>query len=250
MTVCFYEPDGSVAFMWKKPEIHDNGAHDAGGLRFEVMERWKEHRVTYRGGACVMKNPLDMADPRAAFRDNPHQKVDLDVRWLGLSPGWGGEPRRRRPDGTYEIGREGDPKTGIRARPLRAAWRRKGKLKIGDREYAIDGYGLRDDSWVPRYWQNTGYYRWLTMNFGEDLGLMGLVSERSGGREASHGYLYEKGKPNTTIAKVELETDFGGEQKIHERLRVRLRRADGSTPIEDTGRALSLVPVAIGAPAG
>ena len=38
MTVCFYEPDGSAAFMWKKPEIHDNRAHDAGGLRFEVVE--------------------------------------------------------------------------------------------------------------------------------------------------------------------------------------------------------------------
>jgi hypothetical protein len=37
--------------MWKKPKIRDNRAHDAGGLRFEVVEPWKEHRVTYRGGA-------------------------------------------------------------------------------------------------------------------------------------------------------------------------------------------------------
>jgi hypothetical protein len=242
MTVCFYEPDGSAAFMWKKPEMHDNRAHDAGGLRFEVVERWKEHRVTYRGGACVMKNPLEIADPRAAFRDNPHQKVDLDVRWLGLSPGWGGEPRRRRPDGTYESAAKGDPKSQFARGHFEQHGAAKGKLKIGDREYSIDGYGLRDHSWGPRYWQNTGYYRWLTMNFGEDLGLMGLVSERSGGREASHGYVYERGKPNATIAKVELETDFGSEQKVHERLRIRLHRADGGAPIEVTGRVLSLVP--------
>jgi len=241
MTVCFYEPDGSASFMWKKPEIKDNHAHDAGGLRFEVVEPWKEHRVTYRGGACVMKNPLDMADPSAAFRSNPHEKIDLDIRWLGLSPGWGGEPRRQLPDGSHESAAKGDPKAQFARGHFEQHGAAKGKLRIGEREYTIDGFGLRDHSWGPRYWQNTGYYRWLTMSFGEDLGMMGLVSERSGG-ESTHGFLWEKGKPNVTIEKVELATDFTGEQQVHDQLRVRLHPTGGGAPLEVIGRVLSLVP--------
>src|SRR5258706_5556242 len=106
----------------------------------------------------------------------------------------------------------------------------------------MKGLGLREPSWGQRYWQNTGYYRWLTMSFGDDLGLMGLVSERSGGKESSHGFLYEEGKPNVTIERVELDTDCAGEQNVHERLRVRLHPAGGGAPLEVTGRVLSLVP--------
>jgi hypothetical protein len=242
VTVCFYEPDGQAAFMWKKPEIHDNRAHDAGGLRFEVIEKWQEHRVTYQGRACVLKDPLEMADPATAFGKNPHEKIDLDLRWLGLSPGWGGEPRRRLPDGRVESVAKGDASQQFARGHFEQHGAAKGKLKIGSREYSIDGFGLRDHSWGPRYWQNTGYYRWLTMNFGPDLGLMGLVSERPGGKEGSHGYMYQQGKPNTVIGRVELETDFTGEQKVHDRLRVRLYPEGAETPLEVTGRVLSLVP--------
>ena len=242
MTVCFYEPDGSAAFMWKKPAITDNRAHDAGGLRFEVVERWKEHRVTYRGGACVMKDPLAMADPSAAFRQNPHEKIELDLRWLGLSPGWGGEPRRRLADGTYESAAKSAAGAQFARGHFEQHGAAKGTLTIGGREYAIDGFGLRDHSWGPRYWQNTGYYRWLTMNFGDDFGLMGLVSERSGRKESSHGYVYEKGKPNGVIERVELETNFCGQQNVHDGMRVKLYPSGAAKPLEVTGRVLSLVP--------
>ena len=242
MTVCFYEPEGQVAFMWKKPEIDHNREHNAGGLRFEVLEKWKQHRVTYQGHACVLKDPLEMADPSAAFRKNPHEKIDLDIRWLGLSPGWGGEPRRRLADGRIESAAKGDPSQQFARGHFEQHGAAQGTMKIGGREYSIDGFGLRDHSWGPRYWQNTGYYRWLTMNFGPDLGLMGLVSERSGGKEASHGYLYQQGKPNTQIGRVELDTDFTDEQKVHDRLRVRLYPDGESKPLEVTGRVLSLVP--------
>src|SRR2546421_8804830 len=134
MTVCLYEPDGSAAFMWKKPAITDNREHHAGGLRFEVLERWKEHRVTYRGHACAMKDPLEMSDPSAAFRKNPHEKVDLDLRWLGLSPGWGGEPRRRLADGTYESAAKGAPGAQFARGHFEQHGAAKGRLAIGDRE--------------------------------------------------------------------------------------------------------------------
>src|SRR4029079_11936720 len=98
MTTCFYLPDGRVAFMFKRPQITTNDAHDAGGLRFDVAKPFAEHRVTYRGHCCVLTNPLEMAEPREAFAKNPHVPVELDVRWLGLSPGYGGEVRQREGD--------------------------------------------------------------------------------------------------------------------------------------------------------
>lgn len=241
VTVCLYEPDGTVAFGWKRPEIHDNRAHDAGGLRFEVIERWKEHRVAYRGRACVLKDPLEMKDPSAAFKKNPLEPVEIDVRWLGLSPGWGGEPRRRLPDGSYESAAQGEAKRQFARGHFEQHGAAEGAIRIGGREYAIDGFGLRDHSWGPRYWQNTGYYRWLTMNFGPDLGLMGLVAEGSGG-ERSHGFLYQRGKPNTVIERVELETQFKGEQQLHDRIRARLHPAGGGTPLDVTGQVLSIIP--------
>ena len=42
------------------------------------------------------------------------------------------------------------------------------------------------------------------------------MSERPTAARSSRGYLYEKGKPNTPIEQVELETEFVGEQKLHD----------------------------------
>src|SRR2546421_8180351 len=71
MTVCLYLPDGRVGFIYKRPRIEGHTAHDAGGLRFEVVAPYAEHRVTYDGKVCVLARPREMADPRAAFENNP-----------------------------------------------------------------------------------------------------------------------------------------------------------------------------------
>lgn len=80
------------------------------------------------------------------------------------------------------------------------------------------------------------------MNFGADCGLMGLVAERKGGKESSHGYIFQKGQPNTSIERVELESEFAGEQKLHDKIRARLHPAGGGAVLEVTGRVLSMVP--------
>ena len=38
MTVCLYLPDGTIGFMFQRPEIANNSAHDAGGAKFEVVK--------------------------------------------------------------------------------------------------------------------------------------------------------------------------------------------------------------------
>ncbi len=54
MTICLYLPDGRVAFMFKRPEVHDNDAFDAAGMRFEVIEPFEHLRVSYDGKVVVL----------------------------------------------------------------------------------------------------------------------------------------------------------------------------------------------------
>ena len=49
MTLTLYQPDGSVLFQYKRPEISNNDAMDAGGMRFEVIEGLEKLRTTYDG---------------------------------------------------------------------------------------------------------------------------------------------------------------------------------------------------------
>jgi hypothetical protein len=240
MTVCLYEPDGTASFQFKRPQIAHNDAHDAGGLRFEVVERWKHHRVTYHGNVCFLRDPSEIAEPSLAFKKNPHVPAELELDWCGMSPVWGGEPRRRTRDGGWEPARLGDPEKQFARGHFEQHGSVEGTLRIADRRYTLRGPGLRDHSWGPRFWQNTGYYRWLTITLGPDFGLMGLVSERSAG-ESSRGYVYRKGQPNLEVTKVELESDFSGPERTHRSIRACLHAANGER-FDVEGRVLSLVP--------
>ncbi len=56
MTVCLYLPDGRVAFMFRRPKIDSHIAHDSGGLRFDVVAPFVEHRVAYEGNSACSPN--------------------------------------------------------------------------------------------------------------------------------------------------------------------------------------------------
>jgi hypothetical protein len=71
-TTCLYLPDGRVAFWFGRPEIAGNERHDAGGMRFEVVRPFEEHRVTYDGKVVVLDDPTQMEDPRRS-RSTPRR---------------------------------------------------------------------------------------------------------------------------------------------------------------------------------
>ncbi len=241
MTTCFYLADGRIAFMFKRPSITSNEQHDAGGLRFDVRTPFVEHRITYAGNACLLVDPLQMAEPRDAFAKNPHVPVDLDVRWLGLSPGYGGELRRRDGDQWVSAGGE-KPGQEFAKGHLEQHGKAVGTLTIDGERFDLDAPGLRDHSWGPRYWQAPKYYRWLTMSFGEDLGAVPLLTVNRDGSEVHAGYVYRSGKPNERIVRTEIETELVGPQQLHDRIRVRATTASGET-IAITGTVLSMIPL-------
>ncbi len=239
VSVVVYEPDGTVGFNYKRPAIENNDSHDAGGVRFEVIEPWKQHHARYSGKVCLLKDPLELRDPSKAFKSNPFVPVEIDVDWMGISPAWGGEPRVKQADGSYVSA--GDENQFARGH-FEQLGRARGTIEIEGRRYEIDGFGQRDHSWGPRYWQNTGAYQWLIMTFGEDMGLMGIRVETEQG-ERSRGFFWQKGGPLREFERMEVHTDYTGPDRIHDRIEARVHLKDGGEPLVITGKVLSVAPL-------
>lgn len=180
MTVCIYLPGGRVGFMYARPEIDSNDEMSAGGLEIAVVEPFEHLRVAFDGTLLVLDEPRQMADPRQAFRDNPHvdARVRLDVR--GVSPMYGGMPRYD--DGTPI---ETDAATSFAKAHYEQHTAVTGTIQVGDEIIDMNGFGLRDKSWGPRFWQAINWYRWLPMSFGDDFGMMLSIVDADGSSRAS-----------------------------------------------------------------
>jgi hypothetical protein len=242
MTTCLYLADGRVAFMFGRPKIADNAAFDAGGMRFDVRTPMREHTIRYEGNVCLMTRPLDLLDPRRAFTENPHKPALLELVYEGLSPAFGGEPRERRDGEWVSVHVEKDGQEFARGH-LEQHGHARGRLVVDGVEQKIDGFGLRDRSWGPRYWQGPQYYRWLTMNFGPDHGIAGALTVQRDGRAVQGGYLYERGEPNRAIGRVEVETEVAGDEQLHARVHATLHPVDGGPAAQVEGRVLAMVPL-------
>ena len=235
MTTCLYLPDGKVGFMFGRPEIEDNDAFDAGGMRFEVIEPFEELRVAYRGKVALLADPLEMAEPRTAFRDNPWVDAAVELGYRSVSPMWGGEPVND--DGTPIAKTPGE---GFARGHFEQHVGARGVVRVGDEEWEIDGYGLRDHSWGPRFWQAPWWYRWLTANFGEDLGfVVSIVTGRDGSQRIG-GIVLEDGRYRS-IDHATIETKWSQPGTYHDTITAKAKVGDETYEIE--GRVLSLIPL-------
>jgi hypothetical protein len=235
MTTCLYLPDGRVGFMFGRPEIADNDAFDAGGMRFDVITPFEELRVTYRGKVVMLDEPLGMANPRQAFTDNPWVDAEADLTYRGLVGAFGGEP----------VNDDGSPLTedlsgGFARGHYEQHVGARGAIRVDDQEWEIDGFGLRDHSWGPRFWQAPWYYRWLTMNFGDDAGFVVSVITAQDGSERMGGVAFEDGEYRH-INEASIATDWTGDDRYHEEMRITARA--GEREYEITGRVLNLIPL-------
>jgi len=230
MTVCIYLPDGRVAFMFKRPEVHTNDAFDAAGMRFDVVRPFEELTVAYEGKVVLLDDPLEMVDPRAAFTNNPYEQCAVQLTYRGLSPMVGGEPDepRERPGEEFARGHYEQLIGG------------RGTIRVGDQEWPIDGFGLRDHSWGPRYWQAPWYYRWLTANFGESFGFMGSRIARKDGAGMRGGFVWD-GAQLHHCHDFEISTEWVGDDSYHQRITATLRAKDASWRV--TGDVKSLIPL-------
>jgi hypothetical protein len=231
MTVCVYLPDGRVAFMFKRPEIDHNLAFDAGGATFEVVEPFEHLEVGYQGKVVLLDDPLQMADPKAAFTDNPYEPCEIRLRYSRASDMFGGEPDEphERPGEEFARGH------------YEQLVRGQGTIRVGDQEWQVDGYGLRDHSWGPRTWQAPWYYRWLTANFGPDFGFMASRIARRDDDGSRGGFVWD-GERLRLLDHVEISTGWEGDDSYHRTVEARLRARDGEE-WSVTGTVLNLIPL-------
>ena len=235
MTVCVYLPDGRIGFTYGRPAIDANDAMDAGGLRIDVVEPFEHLRVSYDGAVCLLDDPSEMADPRQAFRDNPQVPcaVELDIR--GASPMYGGKP-------VYEDGTEieQDPRKSFAKAHYEQHTTSTGSITVGQEVLDIDGIGLRDKSWGPRYWQAVTWYRWLPMSFGDDFAMMlSLIGGEPGAPPRQSGMVLE-GDEYAMVRECRLESDFD-DDGYQTAMRCWARTDDRE--YEVTGEVLSLIPL-------
>ncbi len=235
MTTCLYLADGRVAFMYGRPKIAANKAMNAGGMKIEVVEPFKKLKVTYDGKACVLTNPFDMAEPSKAFRENPTVDCKVELDYEGVSPMYGGETVRE--DGKpLDI----DPEKSFAKAHYEQHMAAKGSFTIGGEKFVVEGFGLRDKSWGPRYWQAINWYRWCPMNFGRDFGMMLSIVAGTEGKPRQGGMVFKDGKYDL-IVECAIDTDWD-ENWYQTALRAKVKTESGAR-YDVTGKVLSLIPL-------
>jgi hypothetical protein len=235
MTNCLYLPGGRIAFMYAKPRIADNRALDAGGMKFEVVEPFRRLKVTYDGKALLLTRPHEMADPSKAFRENPTLPCTVTLDYVGVSPMYGGETVRT--DGKpIAI----DPAKSFARAHYEQHMAAKGTFSVGDERFEVDGFGLRDKSWGPRYWQAINWYRWCPMNFGRDFAMMLSIVAGSGGEPREGGMVLKEGQYDL-IDECKIDSDWD-ENFYQTALRAKVKTKSGAR-YEVEGKVLSLIPL-------
>jgi hypothetical protein len=230
MTLCLYLPDGRVAFMFRRPRVTHNDSFDAAGMQFEVIEPFVELRVTYEGAAVLLDDPLQMVDPRHAFSSNPHTLCSVSLEYRGRSAMFGGEPEEPLERPGEEFAR------GHYEQLVEAA----GTVQVGDERFELHGYGLRDHSWGPRYWQAPWYYRWLTGNVGADFGFMGSRIARRDGPGTRGGFVWDGAKLHL-CHDFTIRTTWEGDARYHRTVEAELV-TDARTWVV-RGSVLALIPL-------
>ncbi|MEX0785690.1 MAG: hypothetical protein WD939_03545 [Dehalococcoidia bacterium] len=232
VTTCLFLPTGEVLFNYQRPNIENNDAMDAGGTRFDVLEPLASHRTTYDGDTVFLTDATQMSDPSRAFRENPHKKLVIDVTHQAVGPAYGSAGSERPPE---------RPEQEFARAHYEQHMVVRGTVDIDGEVTEIDGTGLRDHSWGPRYWQAIHSYRWLTCTFGPDFGLMvSEVSPRPG--ERNQNGVVVRGESLQRITRVDIDTDFAPGTPFHRAMTARLGLDNGDELVVE-GKVKGFIPL-------
>lgn len=224
MTSIVWNADGSAYFNYAKPEISTNDGWNAGGLTIDVEVPAERVRTRYQGAAVYLKDPRAMADPGKAFKENPRPDITIDLLHEAVGPMYG------------HVGEPGDGNEFARAH-TEQHMRVSGSLILDGEAIDFNGWGLRDHSWGPRYWQATPSYRWVTGNFGDDLGMI----LTTGGDGVGKG-LFQEGQELARIENAVISTEYEPGTRYHKALRAELTLEDGRQRLLE-GRVMSFIPL-------
>jgi len=233
MTTTVFLPDGRVLFNFKRPAIENNDAFDAGGMRFDVIDPGERLRSRYDGSVIVLDDARAMSDPRKAFTENPRTKISIDLEHGAVGPMYGSSHDNAEAGESHE-------KQFAKAH-YEQHMHVRGTVEIGEETLEIDGHGLRDHSWGPRYWQAIHGYEWLTMNFGDDLGAMVSIIRRDE-NSARVGGVIVRGDEADFIDEAQVDAEYEDNGLFHRSVRARVRTRGGKD-YEISGEVRSFIPL-------
>ncbi|NRA02336.1 MAG: hypothetical protein HRU00_07015 [Myxococcales bacterium] len=233
MTVTLYLPDGRVLFMFKRPQISHNDAFDAGGCRFEVLEPSQRLRTSYAGSVVELEDARSLSDPSRAFRESPRKKVRVDLVHDAVGPMYGGARSQEHS--------ELPPKEQFASAHYEQHMQVSGTVAIDDESLTIEGFGLRDHSWGPRYWQAIESYEWLTMNFGPDFHAMVSIVRRDAENVRAGGVIV-RGDEIEKLVSAEITADYESNGLYHRKLRAKIETEKGER-LEIDGIVRGFIPL-------
>jgi hypothetical protein len=237
MSICIYLPNGQVGFMFDRPQITDNNSMKAGGLSIEVITPFEDLRLSYKGKICLLNDPKQMASPRQAFNENPLIDCTVSFDWAGMSPMYGGRP-------VYEDGTEivTNSETSFAKAHYEQHGTMVGSMIVGGSEYEIQGMGLRDKSWGPRYWQSISWYRWLPMVFSPEFAVMlSIISLDDSNQRIRRSGMVLEGNEYKIVEDCRIETIWD-DSDYQTEIQCWARTTDGQE-YEISGEVLSLIPL-------
>ena len=176
-----------------------------------------------------------MAEPSRAFKTNPVVDCEVALDYEGVSPMFGGQTVKE--DGS-EL--ELDPEKSFAKAHYEQHCDAGGHFTIGDERFEVDGFGLRDKSWGPRYWQAIHWYRWLPMNFGHDFAMMISIVTNAEGQSRMGGMVLKDGAYDL-IEHAEIDSDWD-DNWYQTAMRATVRTESGAN-YEVTGKVMSLIPL-------
>jgi len=234
MSCCVYLPDGRIGFMFARPEGRSNDGFDGAGMAFRVSEPFKRVSVRYAGKVCLLARPKEMADPAAAFKNNPLVACAIELDFEGVSPMFGGEPVNA--DGSkIEQKAEASFARGHYEQHMAG----RGSITVDGERFAIDGLGLRDHSWGPRYWQAIHWYRWLPMNFSRDFAMMVSITCATDGTQRKGGMVLRNNE-YVLIRDARIESTYDADQCQR---RMSVWASTDEREYRVTGKVMSLIPL-------
>jgi len=234
MTVCLYLPNGRVGFMFARPKIENNDRLVGAGLTWTMVTPFEELRIDYVGRVVMLDDPMQMVEPRDAFKNNPYAEAEVHLTFTGQGrPSmFGGEPDKPHEAPGEEFAK-GHYEQLVEAR---------GTIRVGSEEWEMNGCGLRDHSWGPRYWQAPWYYRWLTANFGKDLGFMASRVAKKDGPGTRGGFVWDGGRIYA-CDHAEVSTEFVGDDSYHQKVTGLLRSTKHGKEWHFEGNVTTMIPL-------
>ena len=233
VTATVYLPDGCVLFSFDRTQIVNNAGFDAGGMRFEIEVPGRALTTTFNGRVLVLDEPRILADPKRAFASSERGRLSIELRHTAVGPMYG----TRADD--VEVSRRADEQFAKAHYEQHMAV--LGHVEFRGQKFGVNGFGLRDHSWGPRYWQAIEGYEWLTMNFGRDCGAVVSIVRRRGA-EPKIGGAWVEGDHADFISEASIDLDHEPGTEYHRAVRVAAKTRSGHE-LNIEGRVMNFLPL-------